>query len=114
MSAHPFLLNGWDELSVWGLDGDHYYAQLTPNGIDDADGPRVWIAPPAYAIGRVAELVRIVAAGLDLPPAVVDQAMARGLAMSRGEPVVPVTISEVAPPLSASRRQAPTGEGPAR
>lgn len=99
VSIYVFLLDGWDDASTWGLDGDHYYAQLTPNGVDEADGPQLWIAPPAYVISRVDELVRIVAAGLDLPPVVIDQAMARGLAMSRGESVGPVDISWVAPPL---------------
>ncbi|WP_308816664.1 hypothetical protein [Pseudonocardia alni] len=74
--------------SIRGLDVDRYYAQLTPNGVDDADGPQIWIAPPTYVIGSVTDLVRTIAAALDLPPGVVDQAMAHGLAMSRGEPIV--------------------------
>ncbi|MYW71917.1 hypothetical protein [Pseudonocardia sp. SID8383] len=93
MSANIFLLDGWDDTSVWGLDDDYYYAQLTPNDVDDANGPQVWITPPRYLIGSANELMRTIAAVLDLPADLVDQAMARGLAISRGEPVVSVPIS---------------------
>ncbi|WP_308817198.1 hypothetical protein [Pseudonocardia alni] len=78
MSAHGFLLDGWDDASTRGLDVDHYYAQLTPNGVDDSNGPQVWIAPAAYVIGSVTDLARTIAAVLDRSVEAVDQAMARG------------------------------------
>ncbi|MCM3850177.1 hypothetical protein ND486_28700 [Pseudonocardia sp. DR1-2] len=84
MSIYAFLLDGWDDASTWGLDGDLYYAQLTPNGVDDVDGPQVWIGPPTYILGRMTELAHGIAAALDLPLDLVDDAMARGSAAARG------------------------------
>lgn len=92
MSIYAFLLDGWDDASTWGLDADHYYAQLTPNGVDQADSPQVWIGPPTYLIRSATELVYTIAAVLDLPAEAIDEAMARGRSASRGEPVVPVSI----------------------
>lgn len=82
MSIRAFLLDGWDHKSTWGLDGDSYYAQLTPNGVDDANGPQIWISPPKYIIGGATELLYTIAKLIDVPVEEVDQAMARGLAMS--------------------------------
>lgn len=92
MSVHAFLLDGWDNASIWGFDVDHYYAQLTPNGVDDSDGPQIWISPPRYVIGSVTELLRLIAHLIEVPADTVDEAMVRGLAMSRGQLVTPVLL----------------------
>ncbi|WP_156819501.1 hypothetical protein [Pseudonocardia sp. HH130630-07] len=112
MSIYAFLLDGWDYASTWGLDGDHYYAQLTPNGVDDADGPQVWIGPPTHLVGTVTEMVHGIAAALDLPLDLVDEAMARGSAACRGEPVMPVPVSGAAVCPPTPFRQPPTRFGP--
>jgi hypothetical protein len=46
MSVYPLALPGWDELSTWGWDdaAQSWYAQLTPNGGDDSNGPQIWLA----------------------------------------------------------------------
>lgn len=50
MSINALLLNGWDEASTWGDDNGVLYAQLTPNGVADDDGPQVWITPSDYEL----------------------------------------------------------------
>lgn len=77
-----------------GLDTDHYYAQLTPNGVDDSDGAQISISPPRYVIGSVTELLRLIAHLIEVPVDAVDQAMVRGLAMSRGQLVTLVPLPE--------------------
>ena len=52
MSVYALLLPGWDQLSIWGADQDHLYAQVTRNGNSDDDGPDVWITPPRYPVYR--------------------------------------------------------------
>lgn len=90
MSIHALLLQGWDETSTWGVDDGLYYAQLTRNGVSDADGPQIWIAPPQYVVRGVTELMYTIAASTGAPVDVVDEAMSRGLAVGRGERVATV------------------------
>jgi hypothetical protein len=94
VSIHAFLLDGWDHTSIWGLDVDHYYAQLTPNGVDDSDGPQISISPPRYVISSATELLRHIAQLIEVPVDTVDEAMVRGMAMSRGQLVTPVPLPE--------------------
>ncbi len=97
VSLYAFMLDGWEDVSTWGLDGHHYYAQLTPNGVDDADGPQVRIGPPTNVVAGVTELIHDISVAIDQPLDLVDEAMARGVAMARGERVVPVTPPWPAP-----------------
>lgn len=78
MSINALLLDGWDEASTWGTDEGRYYAQLTPNGVSDDDGPHVWITPPRYAVHDRADLAREIS---DATGASTDDVL---LAMRRG------------------------------
>lgn len=79
MSINGLPLAGWDETSTWGVDGDTYYAQLTPNGVSDVDGPRVLIAPPRDLVREVSALAGAIAAVTNAPVEEVLAAMRRGV-----------------------------------
>ncbi|MBN9791779.1 hypothetical protein DMP17_24700 [Pseudonocardia sp. TMWB2A] len=90
MSMYAFHLEGWEDLSTWGRDEDVYYAQLIRNDASDDEGPQIWISPPQYVIHDITELVRIVASSVGEPAELIDEAMGRGLALTRGERIPPV------------------------
>ena len=79
MSINGLPLAGWEETSTWGVDGDTYYAQLTPNGFSDVDGPQILIAPPRDVVQEVSALASAIAAATDAPVDEVLAAMHRGV-----------------------------------
>lgn len=90
MSVHVLMLDGWEHTSTWGIEDGLYYAQLTRNGVSDAEGPQIWISPPRHVFRSVTELLHAIAFATGVPAPVVDEAMSRGLAVSRGERVAPI------------------------
>lgn len=46
------MLPGWEDVSTWGAEDDHLYAQATRNGRSDDDGPEFWITPHLHPIYR--------------------------------------------------------------
>lgn len=97
MSVHVLMLDGWEHTSTWGSDDGLYYAQLTRNSVSDTDGPQIWISPPRHIVRSATELLHAIADATGEPIATIDEAMSRGLAVSRGERVAPV-VSPVETP----------------
>lgn len=84
VSIYALFLDGWDELSTWGDDGDNLYAQMTRNGNSDDDGPGFWITPPEYpTVTQPEELAHLVSQVTNAQVDTVLNAMAEGVPESR-------------------------------
>lgn len=84
MSIYPFVLTGWEDASTWGDDNGWLYAQLTPNGVSDRNGPKFWITPPHYPVVHTApELAEVIARTTACAKPAVLHAMATGAAVMR-------------------------------
>lgn len=98
MTVNALLLDGWEETSTWGIDNGTFYAQLTPNGVSDVDGPQVWIIPPHFVVRDAQDLVRAIA---EQTVASVDSVVA---AMRRGAgPDDSEVLDRAAPPVPAQQ-----------
>ena len=84
MSIYPFVLTGWEDASTWGDDNGWLYAQLTPNGVSDRNGPKFWITAPHYPVVHTApELAEVIARTTACAKPAVLHAMATGAAVMR-------------------------------
>ena len=89
MSIYPFVLTGWEDASTWGDDNGWLYAQLTPNGVSDRNGPKFWITAPHYPVVHTApELAEVIA---------------RNVASNRGAMCDTMAAGAVTPAGSSSR-----------
>ena len=80
MSIFPVALDGWDQLSTWGWDETQgcLYAQLTPNGESDDNGPKHWLTPPVLNTRDQAVLVAEIARRTGRTEQEVDAALGSG------------------------------------
>lgn len=84
MGIYALFLDGWDEPSTWGDDGDHLYAQVTRNGSSDHDGPEFWITPPEYpTVTQPEELVHLISKVTNAQVDTVLNAMTEGVPESK-------------------------------